>query len=47
VVELIGRPVAIIDCFSLLSDQDIRRHFELGCEAKGLGVDILKESRMK
>jgi nucleotide sugar dehydrogenase len=42
VVELTGRPVAIIDCFCLLSDQDIRRYFELGCEVKGLGRGHIK-----
>ena len=42
VVELTERPVAIIDCFCLLSDQDIRRYFELGCEVKGLGRGHVK-----
>jgi hypothetical protein len=37
VVEMIGRPAAIIDCFGLLDDDKIRRYFELGCEVKGLG----------
>jgi nucleotide sugar dehydrogenase len=37
VVEMIGRPAAIIDCFGVLDDQKIRRYFELGCEVKGLG----------
>jgi len=37
VVELTGRPVAVIDCFGLLDDDRIRRYFELGCEVKGLG----------
>ena len=37
VVEMIGRPAAIIDCFGLLDDTKIRRYFELGCEVKGLG----------
>jgi nucleotide sugar dehydrogenase len=42
VIELTGRPVAIIDCFCLLSDNDIRRYFELGCEVKGLGRGHIK-----
>jgi len=33
----IGRPAAIIDCFGILSDIQIRQYFELGCEVKGLG----------
>ena len=37
IVNLIGKPAAIIDCFGILDDQKIRRYFELGCEVKGLG----------
>ncbi len=37
VVRLVGRPAAIIDCFAMLDDAQIRRYFELGCEVKGLG----------
>jgi len=37
VVEAVGRPCGIIDCFCLLSDEQIRRYFELGCEVKGMG----------
>lgn len=37
VVKTIGQPVAIIDCFGILSDDKIRRYFQLGCEVKGLG----------
>ncbi|MGA1871260.1 MAG: nucleotide sugar dehydrogenase [bacterium] len=36
-VEKIGKPIAIIDCFGILDDKKIRRYFELGCEVKGLG----------
>ncbi|MFH1755011.1 MAG: nucleotide sugar dehydrogenase [Candidatus Latescibacterota bacterium] len=36
-VKAIGQPVAVIDCFGILSDKQIRRYFELGCEVKGLG----------
>ncbi len=36
-VEKIGQPAAIIDCFGILTDNRIRRYFELGCEVKGLG----------
>jgi nucleotide sugar dehydrogenase len=42
VIKLTGHPVAIIDCFCLLSDQDIHRYFELGCEVKGLGRGHIK-----
>jgi nucleotide sugar dehydrogenase len=47
VVEMIGRPAAVIDCFGLLDDAKIRRYFELGCEVKGLGrghIQRIKES---
>lgn len=37
VVKWAGQPLAVIDCFGLLSDEDIRRYFELGCEVKALG----------
>ncbi len=37
VVQAIGHPAAIVDCFGILSDDKIKRYFELGCEVKGLG----------
>jgi len=37
VVKKIGKPSAIIDCFGILTDDNIRRYFQLGCEVKGLG----------
>jgi nucleotide sugar dehydrogenase len=37
VVKMAGGPLAVIDAFGILSDADIRRYFELGCEVKGLG----------
>jgi len=36
-ISKIGKPAAIIDCFGILSDDGIRRYFQLGCEVKGLG----------
>jgi UDP-N-acetyl-D-mannosaminuronate dehydrogenase len=42
VVRLAGRPVAVIDCFGMLTDANIRRYFELGCEVKGLGRGHVK-----
>lgn len=42
VMEMIGRPAAIIDCFGILDDAKIRRYFELGCEVKGLGRGHVK-----
>ena len=37
VVKWTGGPVAVVDCFGILSDEKIRRYFELGCEVKALG----------
>ena len=37
VVAWAGGPVAVVDCFGILSDEAIRRYFELGCEVKALG----------
>lgn len=47
VVEQVGGPVAVVDCFAVLSDDTIRRYLELGCEVKCLGrghVARIKES---
>ena len=37
VVKKIGKPAAIIDCFGILTDDKIKRYFQIGCEVKGLG----------
>jgi UDP-N-acetyl-D-mannosaminuronate dehydrogenase len=37
VVKWAGGPVAVVDCFGILTDEKIRRYFELGCEVKALG----------
>lgn len=42
VVETVGAPLAIIDCFGILDDTQIKRYFELGCEVKGLGRGHVK-----
>jgi len=42
VVARAGGPVAVIDCFGILSDEKIRRYLELGCEVKGLGRGHIK-----
>lgn len=47
VVRDAGGPIAVIDCFGILSDEEIRRYFELGCEVKALGrghVQRIKEA---
>jgi UDP-N-acetyl-D-mannosaminuronate dehydrogenase len=50
VVKWAGGPLAVIDCYGILSDAAIRRYFELGCEVKALGrghVQRIKESARK
>ncbi|MEW6442130.1 MAG: nucleotide sugar dehydrogenase [bacterium] len=42
VVGWAGKPMAVIDCFGILDDRQIRRYFELGCEVKGLGRGHVK-----
>jgi nucleotide sugar dehydrogenase len=42
IIDLTGRPVAVVDCFGILDDEKIRRFFELGCEVKGLGRGHVK-----
>jgi UDP-N-acetyl-D-glucosamine dehydrogenase len=45
VVQWAGRPLAVIDCFGILSDDAIRRYFELGCEVKALGRGHIQRIR--
>ena len=50
IVEWAGGPIAIIDCFGILTDDEIRKYFELGCEVKGLGrghIQRIKEEVRK
>ena len=37
VVKWAGAPLAVVDCFGILPDDQIRRYFELGCEVKAVG----------
>jgi len=46
-VKTVGKPCALVDCFCILNDSQIRRYFELGCEVKGMGrghIQRIKES---
>jgi len=50
VVKWVGAPVAVIDCYGILSDDKIKRYFELGCEVKALGrghIQRIKEEVRK
>ena len=42
IFKSVGHPFAIIDCFCLLNDDQIRRYLELGCEVKGMGRGHIK-----
>jgi UDP-N-acetyl-D-glucosamine dehydrogenase len=42
VFKKVGHPFAIIDCFCVLDDAQIRRYLELGCEVKGMGRGHIK-----
>jgi UDP-N-acetyl-D-glucosamine dehydrogenase len=50
IVKNSGRPVAVVDCFGILKDEQIRKYFELGCEVKGMGrghIQRIKEEMKK
>ena len=50
VVDAAGAPLAIVDCFGILSDEKIREYFNLGCEVKALGrghIQRIKEEARK
>ncbi|MFA5553456.1 MAG: UDP binding domain-containing protein [Phycisphaerae bacterium] len=50
VVKWAGGPIAVVDCFGILTDEKIRRYFELGCEVKALGrghIQRIKEQVRK
>ncbi len=47
ILEMTGGPMAVVDCFGILDDDQIREYFTLGCEVKGLGrghIQRIKES---
>ncbi len=41
-IKMTGRPLAVIKCFGILEDAQIRLYFELVCEVKGLGLGLVK-----
>jgi nucleotide sugar dehydrogenase len=42
VFRQVGQPFALVDCFCVLDDAQIRRYLELGCEVKGMGRGHIK-----
>ena len=50
IVTWAGNPIAVIDCFGILSDDAIKQYFQLGCEVKALGrghIQRIKEEVRK
>lgn len=47
IVKWAGNPLAIVDCFGILSDVQIQHYFELGCEVKGLGRGHIQRIKKK
>ncbi len=50
IVKWAGNPLAVIDCFGILTDEQIGAYFELGCEVKALGrghIQRIKEKVLK
>ena len=37
IVQWAGGPLAVVDAFGILTDEQIKRYFELNCEVKALG----------
>ncbi len=47
VFKAVGKPFALIDCFCILTDRQIERYFELGCEVKGMGRGHIQRIKEK
>lgn len=50
IVKWAGGPLAVVDCFGILSDEQIESYFKLGCEVKALGrghIQRIKEEVRK
>ncbi|OPY15560.1 MAG: UDP-N-acetyl-D-glucosamine 6-dehydrogenase [Syntrophus sp. PtaB.Bin001] len=41
-LSMVKKPFAVVDCFGILNDDNIRRFLFLGCEVKGLGRGHIK-----
>jgi UDP-N-acetyl-D-glucosamine dehydrogenase len=47
IVKWAGGPIAVVDCFGILDDEQIVRYFKLGCEVKGLGRGHMKRLKQQ
>jgi hypothetical protein len=46
IVEWAGKPIGVIDCFGMLTDEVIEQYISLGCEVKAMGrghIERIKE----
>ncbi|MGD9217307.1 MAG: UDP binding domain-containing protein [Desulfobacteraceae bacterium] len=42
VIQMVGRPVAVVDCFGMMDDEKIKTYVRHGCEFKGMGRGHIK-----
>ncbi len=47
IVNWAGRPIGVIDCFGILSDEVIEQYIRLGCEVKALGRGHIQRIKEK
>ena len=47
IVKWAGGPIAVVDAFGILSDDKIKKYFELGCEVKALGRGHIQRIKKK
>jgi len=45
VVEAAGKSLAIIDTQNLLTDDEIKKYLDLGCEVRGVGKGHIEKLR--
>lgn len=45
-VEKAGKPLVIVDCFGILSDETIKQYLKLGCSVKALGRGHIERLKM-
>ena len=47
IVESAGKPIGVVDCFGILSDEIIAEYIKLGCEVKALGRGHIERIKAK
>lgn len=46
-INMVGKPTAIVDCFGILSDEKIKEYLKLGCVVKGMGRGHIERLKTK